>query len=85
MTKQPKKGFINETGLQFEDISAETSREYVFPNGRKLKVEKPLMLNVSESGGHRLYTAEDWSYYVKPSESWYIRWKSKAGNPNFVK
>jgi hypothetical protein len=85
MTKQPKKGFLNETGLQFEDISAETTREYTFPTGRKLVIEKPKMLNVSASGGHRVYADDGYSYYVQPREGWSIRWKSKTGNPNFVK
>lgn len=85
MKKQLKKGFLNESGLEFSDISSETEREYGFPNGLNLIIQKPRLLNVSKSGGHRIYTADNWSYYVQPREGWWIRWKVKNGNPNFVK
>jgi len=83
--EQPNEGFINESGLEFKDISSEKEREYTFPTGKKLYIGKPLYLNVSESGGHRLYTQDKWCYYVQPKESWYIRWKVRKGQPNFVK
>ena len=83
--KEPKKGFLNETELEFNDISSETEREYCFPNGMRLFIDKPLYLNVSKSGGHRIYTAEGWSFYVQPNQGWWIKWKVKGGNPNFVK
>jgi hypothetical protein len=77
--------FINESGLEFTDISSEKKREYTFPNGVILKIGKPLFLNVSRSGGHRLYTSKGWCYYVQPKEGWSIRWKVREGQPNFVK
>lgn len=81
----PSEGFINETDLIFTDISSEKEREYGFPNGNVLYIGKPLFINVSESGGHRLYTEDKWCYYIQPQEGWYIRWKVKKGQPNFVK
>jgi hypothetical protein len=85
--KETKKneGFINETELEFDDISSETEREYIFPNGQRLWIGNPLYLNVSASGGHRLYTEDGWCWYVQPKESWGIKWKVKEGEPHFVK
>ena len=75
--------FINESGLDFKDISAETFREYKFPNGEKLRIINPLFLNVSASGGHRLFDANGFSWYVQPVEGWSISWRVKEGKPNF--
>lgn len=94
----PGEGFINESALDFTDISSERERVYTFPNGETLRIENPLYLNVSASGGHRLY-AEDSvlsilgcrfrtqgvCYYVQPKEGWYITWKVRLGRPSFVK
>ena len=80
-----KEAFINEAELNFTDISSETNREYTFPNGKKLVIKEPLYLNVSPSGGHRLYANNGYSYYVQPKEGWSIRWKARKGKPNFVK
>ena len=81
MTK--KLDFINKTKLIFSDISSEKFREYTFPNKEKLTIFQPLFLNVSESGGHRIFSNNGCSYYIKPAESWYIMWIVKEGEPNF--
>jgi len=81
----PNEAFLNESELVFNDISSERKREYTFPNGKKLKIAKPLFLNVSASGGHRLYAEDGYSYYVQPVQGWYIKWKVRKGKPNFVK
>lgn len=81
----PSEGFLNESGLEFNDISSESKREYIFPNGGKLFIGSPLYLNVSKSGGHRVYAADGWCYYIQPKEGWSIRWKVKEGKPSFVK
>lgn len=78
-------GFINESNLEFNDISSEVEREYTFPNGNKLLIKEPLYLNVSPSGGHRLYDAKGYCYYVQPNQGWSIKWKVKGGVPSFVK
>jgi len=77
--------FINETELKFDDISSETFREYIFPNGQNLVIVRPTHLNVSKSGGHRLKTAGGECWYVQPREGWAIKWRIKRGQPNFVK
>lgn len=78
-------GFINETELEFKDISSEKEREYIRFD-KELKIDgEPLYLHVSDSGGHRLYTSTNWCYYVQPKEGWAIRWKVKEGKPSFVK
>lgn len=78
-------GFLNETNLKFNDISSEKERTYGFPNGQTLYIGNPLYLNVSKSGGHRLFTEDNWCYYVQPKEGWWIKWKVKQGKPSFVK
>lgn len=77
--------FINESGLEFIDISSEIYREYNFPNGKQLLINHPLYLHISESGGHRLFTRKGISYYIRVCEGWYIEWEAKPGEPNFVK
>jgi hypothetical protein len=84
-TGAPNEGFLNESGLAFSDISSEKKREYTFPNGKKLFINKPLYLNVSASGGHRLYAEDNTCYYVQPEKGWYIKWKPRKGKPSFVK
>jgi hypothetical protein len=75
--------FINGTDLQFVDISSEKYREYVF-NEKVLHFEKPLKLNVSKSGGHRLFFGNGTSCYIAPG--WLaIVWEVFDGQPNFVK
>jgi len=83
--EQPNEGFLNESGLKFNDISSELEREY-FKYDKNFKLDgNPLYLHVSASGGHRLYTDKDWCYYVQPKEGWAIRWKVREGKPHFVK
>lgn len=79
--------FINESGLDFYDITSEIYREYLsFSDQYPLKIDgSPVAINISKSGGHRLFTSTGWSYYIHPKEKWAIRWKSKEGQPNFVK
>ena len=77
--------FINESGLDFKDISSEEYREYNFVNGKMLYIDKPLFLHVSASGGHRLFDAAGFSYYIQPTQGWYIKWKANPGSPHFVK
>lgn len=76
--------FINKSGLDFVDISSEEWREYNFGNGNVVKIDGPLKLNVSKTGGHRLFDNDGVSHYV-PSGWKHLKWKSKGGQPNFVK
>lgn len=77
--------FINESDLEFTDISSEKAREYANEKGVFCYIDKPLKLHVSKSGGHRVFTANNECYYVRPDEGWYIRWMAKEGEANFVK
>ena len=58
---------------------------YHFSSGTELEVWNPKYLHVSESGGHRLFTEDGKSYYIRACEGWYIEWKAKPGFPHFVK
>lgn len=79
-----KMGFLNESGLDFVDISTEAYRVYEFPNGDRVRIDLPMKLNVSRSGGHRVYDESGESHYIPPK--WiHLSWRAKDGNPNFVK
>lgn len=70
---------------QWLDISGETYREYVYPDGSVVHVDAPLELRVSASslGGHshRVKTI-DTAYFVAPGWN-AIRWQVKPGTPLF--
>lgn len=76
--------FENATDLEFEDISSERYREYRFPGGDVVRIETPLRLNVSESGGHRIFDVDGVSHYI-PAGWIHLSWVAKDGEPNFVK
>ena len=88
-TSKEKKEIKNKTNLKFEDISSERGRRYTFPNGKRVSIRRPLQLNVSCSNGHRIISKGLFgrrnSWYIKPSESWYIKWRTPKGEPSFVK
>jgi hypothetical protein len=66
---------------EWTDIASEEYREYTFPKGEKVRIEKPQKLNVSASGGHRIVDSAGLSHYIPPT--WiHLQWK---GEPNFVK
>ena len=76
--------FENATNLDFEDISSERYREYRFLGGDVVRIDAPMKLNVSDSGGHRVFDAEGVSHYIPPG--WiHLSWVAKDGEPNFVK
>ena len=79
-----KSQFNNKSGLLFTDISSESYRDYVLANGKTIRIYSPLYLHISSSGGHRLFDGKGYSWYIKPCESWYIKWKAEKGEPNFV-
>lgn len=76
--------FRNETELSFTDISSERYREYTFPDGESIRIDRPLMLCVKEdSGSHRVWDAHGVSHRVSPG--WIeLKWESKEGEPHFV-
>lgn len=76
--------FRNESELEFTDISSELWREYRFLNGETVRIDDPLKLNVSASGGHRIFDGAGVSHYI-PAGWIHLMWKTKDGAPNFVK
>jgi hypothetical protein len=74
----------NGTDLPFTDISSEQWREYQFLGGDIVRIEAPLALNVSDSGGHRIFDAAGVSHYI-PAGWVHLKWTVKDGAPNFVK
>lgn len=75
--------FINQSGLDFTDISSEAFREYNFGKDGYVKILNPLKLHVSENG-HRIFDAGGSSHYI-PMGWISLRWVSKAGQANFIK
>ena len=68
--------FINESGLEFVDISSELCRVYLFPNETEVRIDRPLFLNVSNSGGHMIFDNSGESHYIPPT--WiHLRWRFK--------
>jgi len=81
MKKKNKEiSFLNESGLDFSDISSEKYRAYTWLGDDgyavQLKIKNPLLLNVSPSGGHRIFDRKGLSHYI-PKGWLEIVWKSK--------
>ena len=83
------KDLRNESGLEFIDISSEEKRIYhfLFDNGQNVDVEisKPIALNVSKSGGHRILDGNGVCHYVNQRTKEFISWKTYDDLPHFVK
>ncbi len=75
--------FKNESGLDFSDISSEQYRTYTFPT-TVVTIKEPTHLNVSASGGHRLFDVSGKSHYI-PTGWVHLEWEAKKGQPNFVR
>lgn len=75
--------FINTSGLQFIDISSELYRVYVYPDGTEVTIYEPLLLHVSQSGGHRVYDLNNTSHYIVPGFV-HIYWGVRDYEPNFA-
>jgi hypothetical protein len=65
--------------LKFTDISTEQWRAYEFPE-KEVRIERPIALNVSRSGGHRVLDAAGVSHYI-PKGWIHLTWKA---DPHFV-
>ncbi len=74
--------FRNQSDLEFADIDTEESRTYHFP-GVSFTIVAPLKINVSPSGGHRIFDASGISHYI-PSGWVHLEWKTKENQPNFI-
>lgn len=71
----------NQSKLTFTDISSESKRTYVFPEG-SVTIDQPTHLNVS-ANGHRLLSKDKISHYV-PKGWIHLFWEVEEGSPNFV-
>jgi hypothetical protein len=77
--------FRNASKVEFKDLSSELYREYSFAkDGKtvKVRIDNPLKLAVSESGGHRVFDAAGVSHYI-PSGWHHLQWEVKEGKPHF--
>lgn len=77
--------FRNASKVEFSDLSSEQYREYSFAKeGKvvKLRIEAPLKLAVSASGGHRVFDAAGKSHYI-PADWFHLEWEAKDGKPHF--
>lgn len=77
-----KEDFKNDSGLEFKDISDELMRVYAFPD-MEVRILNPLMLNVSASGGHRVFDAQGNSNYI-PAGWRHLWWVVKDGKSHFA-
>lgn len=72
------------------DLTTEVFREYNFPNGAKVRIDKPKTLWVKGpppgsigGGSHRIVTTDGFSHYVAPG--WvHIRFKVHEGQAAFT-
>lgn len=78
------KSFINKTDLHFVDITSEKYREYVFASGVIIRIDNPIKLHVSSTGGHRIFDGASMSHYI-PKGWIQLRWFARSGQPHFVK
>ena len=68
--------FRNGSLLKFNDLSHEYYRVYCFPDGSVVRIDRPMKLNVAETGGHRVYTGDGISHYI-PSGWRHLWWEVK--------
>ena len=52
------------TSLVFSSLEDEIYRQYRFPGGGIVKIDSPVALNVSKSGGHRVLDASGAAHYI---------------------
>ena len=61
--------------LEWKDISHEKYRTYIFYFDKKIRIDKPLKLNVSKSGGHRILDIKNISHYI-PYKWIHLYWET---------
>lgn len=74
--------FRNASSLKFKNIDDEEYREYIFPDGQIIRINRPLYLNVSKSGGHRLFDKSGMCHYI-PYKWIHLRWRAREGEDHF--
>jgi hypothetical protein len=76
------KDFKCADGMEFKDLDHEEYRVYKFDNNVMVRIDNPLKLNISKSGGHRIWDARGVSHYV-PSGWVHLYWLVKKGENHF--
>jgi len=80
--KFTKKDFVNENNIEFKDLDDEQYRVYQYPD-MEIKIEEPLLLNVSKSGGHRVWDSKGISHYL-PAGWRHLYWVVKENKSHFA-
>jgi hypothetical protein len=75
--------FINGTDLDFEDITSELYRTYVFAGDNSITIEYPTHMAEDDNGDHLIYDDSGRSFRI-PVGWLALVWESKAGAPSFV-
>ena len=65
--------------IKWINCDHEIYRIYRFPDGNHVRIDKPVLLNVSKSGGHRILDANDISHYI-PSGWVHLWWETDDNN-----
>jgi hypothetical protein len=69
--------------LPWKDISNESYREYIYESGFVYRIEKPVAVAISASGGHRVYDLAGIGYYVIAGWA-VIKWEGhNEGEPQY--
>jgi hypothetical protein len=68
--------------MSWSDLSDEQYRVYDFGT-YQVRLDNPMKLNVSKSGGHRVYTVDGLSHYI-PSGWHHLWWEVKGNTPHFT-
>lgn len=72
--------FTLPSGYSQSDVSEESYREYVYPNGDILEVQQPVTLYITPTGGHRVVDMN--GVTTIPARGWVgIRFKQANGQP----
>lgn len=71
------------TDHKWTDITSERYRVYEFVD-KEVKIEAPVALSVSKSGGHRIFDNFGKSHYVAPGWK-HLYWEVEDEAPYFVK
>ena len=73
----------NNPDLKFNSLEDEKFRVYEFPNGTSVKIDCPVALAVSASGGHRVLDVLGVAHYI-PSGWHHLYWQPKEGTLPFA-
>ena len=84
MTESKEKGNMCERKdvtplLEWKNIDHEHYRTYEFPGDITVTIQDPVLLNVSNSGGHRILDANNVSHYI-PYKWIHLYWETKDHN-----